>query len=303
MSAPALQHAQALHTFQHRVNHIYDESGKKETIDTLLSGTDGNTWTTSLCNEFGRLAQGFNNTIVGTDTIDFIDRNEVPHDKKVTYGNFICDYRPLKTEKYRVRLTVGGDKLPYPDDAGSPAASLLETKLIINSTISDRHKGARFMCANLKDHFLASPMDKPEFMRIKFKYFPAAIRQQYNLDRLLASDGYIYICIKKGMYGLKQAALLAYRHIVNQLAPYGYHPCPYTTGLWDHKTRPTKFGLCVDDFCVKYFSKADADHLYLIPYVPTTSSPSIGPAPTTAVFPSSGTTKREVCGNIYAWLY
>ena len=104
-------------------------------------------------------------------------------------------------------------------------------------------------------------MDKPELMRIKYKSFPAANRQQYNLDRLLASDGYIYICIKKGMYGLKQAALLAYRHLVNQLAPYGYHPCPYTTELWDHETCPTKFWLCVDDFGVKYFSKADADHL------------------------------------------
>jgi hypothetical protein len=66
-----------------------------------------------------------------------------PPDKKVTYGNFICDLRPLKTEKHRVRLTVGGDKLLYDVDAGSPAASLLETKLIINSTISDAHKGAR----------------------------------------------------------------------------------------------------------------------------------------------------------------
>ena len=60
---------------------------------------------------------------------------------------------------------------------------------------------------------------------------------------------------------MKQAALLSYCHLVNQLAPYGYHPCPYTTGLWDHETRPTKFCLCVDDFSVKYFSKADADHL------------------------------------------
>jgi hypothetical protein len=63
------------------------------------------------------------------------------------------------------------------------------------------------------------------------------------------------------MYGLKHAAILAYQHLVNQLAPHGYHPCPYTTGLWQHETRPTKFCLCVDDFGVKYFSKDDADHL------------------------------------------
>jgi hypothetical protein len=63
------------------------------------------------------------------------------------------------------------------------------------------------------------------------------------------------------MYGLKQAALLASQHLVNQLAPHGYHPCPNTTGLCMHTTRPTKFCLCVDDFGIKYFTRADADHL------------------------------------------
>jgi hypothetical protein len=249
--------------FQPVINHIYNDLGKKETIDTLLEGQNGPTWTNSLCNECGRLAQGCTaNNILGTDTVDFIYQHEVPSDKKVTYGNFVCDYRPLKTEPFRVRLTVGGDKLPYDDDAGSPAASLLESKLIINSTISDADNGARFLTADLKDHFLASPMKNNEFMLIKYKYFPAAIRKQYNLDRFVSSDGYIYIRIKKGMCGLKQAAILAYKHLVNQLAPHGYqHPCPCTTGLWQHDTRPTKFCLCVDDFGVKYFSTTDADHL------------------------------------------
>ena len=31
--------------------------------------------------------------------------------------------------------------------------------------------------------------------------------------------------------------------------------------MWGHATRKTKFCLCVDDFGVKYFSKADAEHL------------------------------------------
>ena len=63
------------------------------------------------------------------------------------------------------------------------------------------------------------------------------------------------------MYGLKQAAILAYCHLVNLLEPYGYYPCPYTTGLWKHKTKPTVFCLCVDDFGIKYFNDADRDHL------------------------------------------
>jgi hypothetical protein len=172
----SLQHLQAIATFHLHANHIYNDKGKKETLDTLLAGTNSTTWTNALCNEYGRLAQGYGGTIVGTDTIDFILRSDVPAHKKVTYGNFICDYRPLKSEEYRVYLTVGGDKLPYDADAGSPAASLLETKLILNSTTSWM-RTTHFLCADLKDHFLATPMQDPEYMRIKYKYFPEAIRK------------------------------------------------------------------------------------------------------------------------------
>ena len=176
----------------------------------LLKGQDRVVWNKSLSNEFGRLAQVINGGVTATDTIDFITKEEVPKEKKVTYGNFICDHRPLKSEEWKVRLTVGGDKLSYDADAGSTVASLLETKLILNSTISDAVLGARFMCADLKDYFLATFMANQEIMKIHYKYFPEDIRIKYNLDSKLSSDGYIYIKIKKGMYGLKQAAVMAY---------------------------------------------------------------------------------------------
>ncbi len=185
-------------------------------------------------------------------------KDHVPPKALVTYGNFICDHRPLKSEPYRVRLTVGGDKLKYDDDAGSPAASLLETKLIVNSTISDASKGARFACADLKDFFLASPMEKPEFMKIKYKYLPADIRTKYQLDTLVSPDGYVYVKIKKGMYGLKEAAIIAFNQLVQKLDPAGYEPMPFTPGLCHHRTKRTTFALCVDNFGVKYFSLADA---------------------------------------------
>jgi hypothetical protein len=63
------------------------------------------------------------------------------------------------------------------------------------------------------------------------------------------------------MYGLKQAAVLAYDHLINNLEPHGYHPCKFSTGLWTHTTRKTKFCLCVDDFGIKFFNQEDADHL------------------------------------------
>ena len=90
------------------------------------------------------------------------------------------------------------------------------------------------MSADLKDFFLATPMRQPEFMRILLKFFPEDIIVRYNLRDIVSSNGYIYIRITKGMYGLKQAAILAYDQLVKNLANHGYHPCKYTMGLWAH---------------------------------------------------------------------
>ena len=49
----------------------------------------------------------------------------------------MCDLRELKHKEYRVRMTVGGDKLEYTSDISSPATSMLEIKLLVNSIISD----------------------------------------------------------------------------------------------------------------------------------------------------------------------
>lgn len=132
--------------------HIFNEKGKKESLDSLLQGGMSKTWGNSLSNELGRLVQGIR-SIKGNDVIDFITKEEVPSHKKVTYANMVCDYRPLKSDPRRVRLTVGGNKLDYPDDAASPAATLLETKLLINITISNASIGARFMTIDIKTSF------------------------------------------------------------------------------------------------------------------------------------------------------
>lgn len=73
------------------------------------------------------------------------------------------------------------------------------------------------MSANLKDFFLATPMEGHEYMRVKYKHIPEDIKKRYNLAEKVTSDDYIYIKIKKGMHGLKQAALLAYNHLQNNL--------------------------------------------------------------------------------------
>ena len=97
-------------------------------------------------------------------------------------------------------------------------------------------------------------------MRIHSKYFPPDIRYRYKIEELIVADGYVYIKIIKVMYGIKQAAIIAYNQLISHMEPHGYYPVPFTTGLWSHKTR-NYFCSCVDDFEVKYFSKDYANHL------------------------------------------
>ena len=258
----ATQSLLAQHIFStHTASHIYNSDGHKETINSLLFGPAHEVWQQAMSNEWGRLAQGNDNGINFTDTIDFIHRHDVPSQQKVTYGSFVCNFKPLKKEQYRIRLVAGGDILMYDEDTGAPAASLIETKLLINSVISDSDQGAQFLSCDLKDFFLATPMEKAEYMKVQYKYFPSDIRHKYNLQSKVTSDGYIFIKIKKGMYGLKQAAVLAFDNLVSNLNKFGYYPVQSTTGIWRHKTRRTTFCLCVDDFGVKYLCKNDADHL------------------------------------------
>ena len=66
----------------------------------------------------------------------------------------------------------------------------------------------------------------------------------------MAEDGYIYIKIIKGMYGLNQEEIIAYNQLISHMDLHIYYPVPFKTGLWANKTRRKKI-LFVDDFGVK----------------------------------------------------
>jgi len=67
--------------------------------------------------------------------------------------------------------------------------------------------------------------------------------------------------IRKGMYGLPQAGILANKLLKKRLAKQGYYELPHTPGLWKHISRPIAFTLVVDDFGVKYVGEQHARHL------------------------------------------
>jgi hypothetical protein len=116
------------------------------------------------------------------------------------------------------------------------------------------------MMMDIKNYYIGTPLPRLEYMKMLLSRFPEEIIQKYN-PNALAVDVWVYIEIRKGMYGLKQSGLLANQLLQTRLAPIGYFPARHTPGLWLHKTRPISFTLVVDDFAVKYVGRQHAEHL------------------------------------------
>jgi hypothetical protein len=153
---------------------------------------------------------------------------------------------------------VGGDRLDYSGDVATSTADITTLKIFVNSTLYT--KDAAMMMMDIQTYYLGTPLPRYEYMRMLLSRFQEEIVEKYNL-KVLAVDGWVYIKIRKGMYGLKKAGLLANQVLQKRMAPFGYYPARHTPGLWMHKTRPIAFLLIVDDFAVKYVGKQHADHL------------------------------------------
>ena len=97
--------------------------------------------------------------------------------------------------------------------------------------------GARCLLADIKHFYLNNILPDPEFMLITLKIIPQNIVDAYNLTALVNDQGWIYMRIKKGMYGLKQDWIIDNQDLVNHMAPFGYHPVQHTPGLWFHGSR------------------------------------------------------------------
>eukprot|EP00804_Cyclotella_cryptica_P017159 CCRYP_003365-RA/>CCRYP_003365-RA protein AED:0.35 eAED:0.35 QI:0/0/0/1/1/1/2/0/332 len=136
---------------------------------------------------------------------------------------------------------------------------MLTTKVLLNSVIS--MKGARFMTIDIKDFYLNTPMARPEYMRLKLSDIPDHVIALYKLDTLATPNGYVYVLIQKGMYGLPQAGIIAQQLLKKRLVIKGYQQSSITHGFWKHDWRPISFTLCVNDFGVKYVDIKHAHHL------------------------------------------
>jgi hypothetical protein len=153
---------------------------------------------------------------------------------------------------------VGVNRLDYSGDVATSTADITTFKLLINSTLSTTY--AEMVMMDIKNYYIGTPFPLYEYMRMLLSRFPEEIVNKYNLTALTV-DGWVYIEIRKGMYGFKEAGLLANQLLHKRVSPFGYYPERHTPGMWLHKTTPIAFSLIVVDFAVKCVGKQHADHL------------------------------------------
>ncbi len=194
------------------------------------------TWQHSYGNKTGRLAQGMPAQNTGTNTIVFIKKNQVPHNrtKDVTYGLITCLIRPENIEEpNQTWFVAGGNRVHYLGNARTPTANLLKVKLLINSTISTPN--AKYMTMDIKNFYLNTPMARYEYMRLRIADMPNGVIKHYNLTNLATTDGYVYCKIQKGIYGLPQAGIIAQKLLEKRLQQHGYCQSKNYTRLMETK--------------------------------------------------------------------
>ena len=105
------------------------------------------------------------------------------------------------------RIAVGGNQIKYPGDCSTPTADLLTIKLLLNSVIST--KEAEFMILDISNFYLNTPMKWNEYIRLKLADFPKDVIEHYKLQEKATPDGFVYVKIKRGMYGSPQIDILS----------------------------------------------------------------------------------------------
>ena len=245
---------------QPSLNVVYDPvSGQYLEYRQLLKTPEKQVWENGCSKEFARLCQGRSrDDTSGTDTITWIHPHELPANKRPTYIRVCANYRPQKSDPYRVRCTLGGNRINYPGPKSAPTASFSLVKLLLNGVLSTPN--AKFHTIDIKDFYLSTTLNEPEYVAVPISLFPSDIIEEYNLNSKV-SNNTVYGKVTKEMYGLPQAGKLAHDDLVKHLATVGYFPVKHTPGLFQNKSQSIQFTLIVDDFGVKYTNTAALHHL------------------------------------------
>jgi hypothetical protein len=153
------------------------------------------TWNTSYANKLGRLCQGIHTGTnegkhsKGTNTLFPIPYNKIPSNRcrEITFSKVVCKVQPEKGDNAdRTRITIGGNNITYPGDVGTPTSSIELVKLLVNSVLSQCNASLATM--DLKNFYLNTLLDRPEYVRIKLADFPQEFIDKYKLNKIACNS-------------------------------------------------------------------------------------------------------------------
>eukprot|EP00957_Ditylum_brightwellii_P172491 13132723-Ditylum_brightwellii.AAC.1 len=146
--------------------------------------------------------------------IFFIPKERIPEGRKPSYPRFVVDIQPQKEETHRTRLRVGGNLIEYPGSVTTKTAEVETAKILFNSILST--KDAKFATIDIKSFYLNTPMGRYEYMNIPYHLIPDKVKKEYNLNEIV-KEGFVYMEIHKGIYGLPQAGKIANDQLIKHL--------------------------------------------------------------------------------------
>ena len=152
-----------------------------------------------------------------------IMRNSQPTNRRkdTTY------YNPKPKEKfdldntsklYRIRGTIGGDRIHYLGDTKANTAAMPVVKMLLQSTISE---DAQWMTIDIKDFYLNTLLPRSEYLSIPLKFLSPAMLIKYNLKPYV-DNGHVLFEVLRSMYGLPHAGRIAQEALILHLASHQY---------------------------------------------------------------------------------
>ena len=220
----------------------------------LRKGEDGAYWDEQFVDEIRRLVHR-------TKSISWKQDGIVPAGRHATYANAVGYKKSVNgVDTYRVRLAYGGDNSDYEGERTSTMAEITAVKIAFNTIVSDATLD--YCTLDLKDMYLQSTLDRPEYMFMPLAMIPMELRKELGMTHLPESTRILWE-VYKALYGMPQAGRLAQHDLVRILKTGGYTMSPTTPCLFTHPTRKIKFLVWVDDFFVTYprGDRADVEHL------------------------------------------
>ncbi|KAL7481341.1 hypothetical protein ACHAW6_007023, partial [Cyclotella cf. meneghiniana] len=94
-----------------------------------------------------------------------------------------------------------------------------------------------------------------KYLKLQLSDFLEEVIEHYGQKNKTTPEGFVNVEVRKGMYGLPQAGLLAQELLKKLLNEKGYKQSQYTPGFWMHEMQAIQFTLMVDDFGKKLLDK------------------------------------------------